>query len=129
MKVHLQPKKNYWDKKVKLSDRIRANSEAAPWVIDEVKKLEEKLSKAEAMLKEPTKLMLFPELMQQAGWRRCAEGQKTTQYCGMAEQARTDEREACAKICEKMAARCNDIRKAALEVAAENIRGGINELR
>lgn len=69
MKVHLQPKKDYWNKMVKLSDRIRANSEAAPWVIEEVKKLEEKLSK------------------------------------------------------------CNDIRKAALEVAAENIRGGTNEPR
>lgn len=68
MKVHLQPKKDYWNKMVKLSDRIRANIEAAPWVIEEVKKLEEKLSK------------------------------------------------------------CND-RKAALEVAAENIRGGTNEPR
>jgi len=129
MKVHLQQKKDYWDKNVKLSDRIRPNSEAAPWVIDEVKKLEERLSTAEAMLKGPTKLLLIPELMKQAGWRRCAKGQKTTQHCGMAEQARADEREACAKICEKMAARCNDIRKAALEVAAENIRGGTNELR
>ena len=32
------------------------------------------------------------------------------------------EREACAKVCDAMAARCNDIRCAALEVAAENIR-------
>jgi len=32
------------------------------------------------------------------------------------------EREACAKVCEGMAARCNDIRAAALESAAENIR-------
>ena len=70
MKVHLQQKKDYWDKNVKLSDRIRPNSEAAPWVIDEVKKLEEKLSKAEAMLKEPTKLLLIPELMKQAGWMK-----------------------------------------------------------
>jgi len=70
VKVHLQQKKDYWDNKVKLSDRIRPNSEAAPWVIDEVKKLEEKLSKAEAMLKEPTKLLLIPELMKQAGWMK-----------------------------------------------------------
>ena len=32
------------------------------------------------------------------------------------------EREACAKVCDHMAARCNDIRAAALESAAENIR-------
>jgi hypothetical protein len=36
--------------------------------------------------------------------------------------ARADEREACAKVCDRMAARCNDIRAAALESAAENIR-------
>jgi hypothetical protein len=34
---------------------------------------------------------------------------------------RADERKACADICIKMANRCDDIRKAALEVAAENI--------
>jgi len=32
------------------------------------------------------------------------------------------EREACAKVCDRMAARSNDIRAAALESAAENIR-------
>ena len=32
------------------------------------------------------------------------------------------EREACAKVCDHMAARCNDIRAAALESAAGNIR-------
>lgn len=32
------------------------------------------------------------------------------------------EREECAKLCDAMAARCNDIRCAALEVSAENIR-------
>jgi hypothetical protein len=32
------------------------------------------------------------------------------------------EREACAKVCDHMASRCNDIRAAALESAAENIR-------
>ena len=30
-------------------------------------------------------------------------------------------REECAELCNRMAARCNDIRKAALEMAAENI--------
>ena len=32
------------------------------------------------------------------------------------------EREACAELCERMARRTDDIRSAALEVAAENIR-------
>jgi hypothetical protein len=35
---------------------------------------------------------------------------------------RADEREACAKVCERMARRTGDIRSAALEMAAENIR-------
>ncbi len=30
------------------------------------------------------------------GWRQCAQGQKTTQHCGMVEQ----EREACARVCD-----------------------------
>ena len=34
------------------------------------------------------------------GWRQCARGQKTTQFCGMVEQARLEEREACAQACE-----------------------------
>ena len=32
------------------------------------------------------------------GWRQCAKGQRTTQFCGMAEKAREEEREECAKI-------------------------------
>lgn len=127
MKVHLQPQKPYWNAKVKLSDRVRPNVEAAPWVIEEIKRLEEELrlahqDRSNLISKEPTKLMLIPELMKQAGWRHCAEGQKTTQYCGMAEQARLEERERCAKICEEMAIRYTDMRRAALEMAAENIR-------
>ena len=35
---------------------------------------------------------------------------------------RSYEREACAKVVDHMASRCNDIRAAALESAAENIR-------
>jgi len=35
---------------------------------------------------------------------------------------RADEREACAKLCDRMAQRTQDIRSAALESAAENIR-------
>lgn len=32
------------------------------------------------------------------GWRQCAQGQKTTQFCGMVEQARLEEREAWPKL-------------------------------
>ena len=110
MKVHLQPQKDYWEKKGKLSDRVRPNCEAAPWVIEEIKKLE-------AMLKEPTKLMLIPEVMEQAGWRHCAEGQRTTQYCGMAEQARREERERCAKICDTYARDIDNTNNIASELA------------
>jgi hypothetical protein len=34
------------------------------------------------------------------GWRQCAQGQRVTQHCAMAEQARLEEREACARVCE-----------------------------
>lgn len=37
----------YTPLKMKLSDRIRPNSEAAPWVIDEVKRLEAELEVAQ----------------------------------------------------------------------------------
>jgi hypothetical protein len=36
--------------------------------------------------------------MKSEGWRQCAVGQKTTQFCGMLEAAVQAEREACAKI-------------------------------
>ena len=35
------------------------------------------------------------------GWRQCAQGQRTTQHCAVAEQARAEEREACARICDE----------------------------
>ena len=35
------------------------------------------------------------------GWRQCAKDQRTTQFCGMVEQAVLAEREACAKVCEE----------------------------
>lgn len=37
--------------KLNLSERVRANSEAAPWVIDEVKAMEEELERLRAELK------------------------------------------------------------------------------
>jgi hypothetical protein len=36
------------------------------------------------------------------GWRQCAQGQKTTQFCAVAEQVRAEEREACAQECDKI---------------------------
>ena len=41
------------------------------------------------------------ESMTKDGWRRCAVGQRTTQFCGMLEDAVKAEREACAKVCEE----------------------------
>ena len=43
-------------------------------------------------------------------------------YRAELEAAVKAEREACAQLCERMARRTEDIRRAALEVAAENIR-------
>lgn len=35
------------------------------------------------------------------GWRQCAQGQRTTQFCAVAEQARLEEREACARVADE----------------------------
>jgi len=40
------------------------------------------------------------------GWRQCAKGQRTTQYCGLLDAAMRDEREACAKVAESYEPRC-----------------------
>jgi hypothetical protein len=42
------------------------------------------------------------EAILKEGYRKCAEGQKTTQFCGMLQQAVLTEREACAKVCESL---------------------------
>jgi hypothetical protein len=34
------------------------------------------------------------------GYRKCAEGQRTTQFCAMVEAIRKEEREACARVAE-----------------------------
>jgi hypothetical protein len=39
------------------------------------------------------------------GWRQCAQGQRTSQFCAVAEQVRLEEREACVKVCENEGAR------------------------
>ena len=54
----------------------------------------------------PEYLVRFADLvlkeMIKDGWRQCAKGQRTTQFCGMAEKAREEEREECAKVCESL---------------------------
>ena len=65
------------------------------------------------------------ELAKQVGYPiQHPEWQKATEeFAALVEAAaRADEREACALLCIQMANRCDDIRKAALEVAAEAIR-------
>jgi hypothetical protein len=37
------------------------------------------------------------------GWRRCAEGQNTTQFCALLEAAVLAEREECAGVCDALA--------------------------
>lgn len=41
--------------------------------------------------------------LQADGWRQCAKGQHTTQFCGQLEDAVKAEREACAQVCEVVA--------------------------
>ncbi len=41
------------------------------------------------------------------GWRQCAQGQRTTQFCAVAEQARLEAREACARVCDAVAESAN----------------------
>ena len=42
------------------------------------------------------------ERMKSEGWRQCAKGQRTTQYCGLLEDSVKAEREACAKLCDEL---------------------------
>lgn len=42
------------------------------------------------------------------GWRQCAEGQRTTQHCGLLDAAVRAEREACAKVAEAYEPRCEN---------------------
>lgn len=44
--------------------------------------------------------ILRAALAESDGWRQCAKGQKTTQFCGLLEEAVKVEREACARVCE-----------------------------
>jgi hypothetical protein len=39
------------------------------------------------------------------GYRKCAEGQRTTQFCGLLDAAVKAEREACSRVCDELAAR------------------------
>ena len=45
---------------------------------------------------------LIEEHLKSQGYRQCAKGQRTTQFCGMLQEAVKAEREACAKVCDKM---------------------------
>lgn len=49
-------------------------------------------------------LQRFVHLVEQRlirdGWRQCAKGQRTTQFCGLLEEAVKAEQEACAKVAE-----------------------------
>jgi hypothetical protein len=67
------------------------------------------------------------EMARHAGFEGCAELTWENVICteelvAFAKLVAEHEREACAKVADHMASRCNDIRAAALESAAENIR-------
>jgi len=40
--------------------------------------------------------------MTRDGWRQCAKGQRTTQFCKLLDAAVKAEREACAKVCDEL---------------------------
>jgi hypothetical protein len=52
-----------------------------------------------------------------AGWRRCAEGQRETQFCALLEAAVLAEREACATLVETLLGENPDLSE--VYVAAE----------
>jgi hypothetical protein len=60
--------------------------------------------------------------MAHTGTKSMKDDDDTMCYRSELEAAVKAEREACAELCERMARRTQDIRKAALEMAAENIR-------
>lgn len=45
---------------------------------------------------------LLKRQMIRDGWRQCAEGQRTTQFCALTEEAVKAEREECAKLCDDL---------------------------
>lgn len=49
------------------------------------------------------------EQMLTEGWRQCAKGQHTSQFCGQLEDAVLAEREACAKVAESWNTTIGDI--------------------
>lgn len=60
------------------------------------------------------------ERMKSEGWRQCAKGQRTTQYCGLLEDSVKAEREECARVCEDFEDRENPYERnvAVLDCAA-----------
>jgi hypothetical protein len=56
------------------------------------------------------------------GWRQCAKDQRTTQFCGMLQQAVLTEREACAKVCQDEIDRVKPIYSVVAENAMKAIR-------
>ena len=56
------------------------------------------------------------------GWRQCAQGQRTSQHCAVAEQARREEREACAKLIESHKTGANELMNAVRDMESRAIR-------
>ena len=62
------------------------------------------------------------------GWRQCAKGQRTTQFCGMAEKAREEEREECAKVCDDQAEYADEHLTASAAITADRCAAAIRRM-
>jgi hypothetical protein len=70
------------------------------------------------------------ERMKSEGWRQCAKGQRTTQFCGLLEDTVAAEREACRQLCINLVKRLDGVREASFgaEMCASGIAARSKEL-
>ena len=79
-------------------DIIRTAKEAGLWQFLELQALLPELEHFAALVAAEKEQQMIRD-----GYRKCAEGQRTTQFCGLLDAAVKAEREACAKVCEEKA--------------------------
>jgi len=78
-------------------DIIRTAKEAGLWQFLELQALLPELEHFAALVAAEKEQQMIRD-----GYRKCAEGQRTTQFCGLLDAAVKAEREACAKVCEEL---------------------------
>lgn len=78
-------------------------------------------------------VFVFVDLIKQhlisEGYRKCAEGQRTTQYCSQLEAAVAAEREACAQVCEQMSSKFATSRLELLQCLGESLQDAADNIR